>query len=164
MGQIAELRHQIEHARVQLAEATSAHERDREELQILQERARENEIAGIKRNQSDSSLVGDTSLGAELEEEESETKTEYASSFYSSSSCSTLNHSLKIHIRSLERQLGELQLSTDGQQSASALRQMLEESNRARDRYQADYNDVRNQVLQMEAQLEYIRSGTGGHG
>ena len=159
-----DLRHQIELAQVQLAEVASAHDRDREELQILQERARENEIAEIKRNQSDSSLVGDTSLGAELEEEESETKTEYASSFYSSSSSSTLTHSLKIQIRSLERQLGELQLSTDGQQSASALRQMLEESNRARDRYQADYIDVRNQVLGLEAQLEYVRSGKGGNG
>jgi protein HOOK3 len=72
--------------------------------------------------------------------------------------------SLKIKIRNLERQLGEMQLSSDGQQSASALNKMLEESNRARDRYQADYIAIRSEVLKLQAQLEYIRSGKGGDG
>jgi hypothetical protein len=39
---------------------------------------------------------------------------------------------------------------------------MLEESNKARDRYQADYVTIRNEVLKLQAQLEYIRSGKGG--
>lgn len=39
---------------------------------------------------------------------------------------------------------------------------MLEESNRARDRYQADYLAVRGQTFKLQAQLEYIRSGRGG--
>jgi hypothetical protein len=65
--------------RVQLVESTSAHERDREELQLLQDRIKENELAGIKRVQSSLSLIGETSLEAELEEEtQGETKTEYA--------------------------------------------------------------------------------------
>jgi protein HOOK3 len=75
-----------------------------------------------------------------------------------------LMYSLKIKIRNLERQLGEMQLSSDGQQSASALNKMLEESNRARDRYQADYLAIRSEVLKLQAQLEYIRSGKGGDG
>lgn len=41
---------------------------------------------------------------------------------------------------------------------------MLEESNRARDRYQADYLAVRGETLKLQAQLEYIRSGQGGNG
>jgi protein HOOK3 len=72
--------------------------------------------------------------------------------------------SLKIKIRNLERQLGEMQVSSDGQQSASALNKMLEESNRARDRYQADYLAIRGEVLKLQAQLEYIKSGKGGDG
>lgn len=64
-------------------EAATAHERDREELQILQDRLKENELAGIKRNQSSLSLIGETSLEAELEEEvKGETKTEYVTSFW----------------------------------------------------------------------------------
>ena len=63
---------------MQLAEATLAHERDREELQLLQDRMKENELAGIKRVQSNLSLIGETSLEAELDEEiQGETKTEY---------------------------------------------------------------------------------------
>jgi protein HOOK3 len=76
----------------------------------------------------------------------------------------TLMVSLKIKIRNLERHLGEMQLSSDGQQSASSLDKMLEESNRARDRYQADYLAIRGEVLKLQAQLEYIRSGKGGDG
>ena len=76
----------------------------------------------------------------------------------------TLMVSLKIKIRNLERQLGEIQLSSEGQQSATALNKMLEESNRARDRYQADYLTIRGEVLKLQAQLEYIRSGKGGDG
>jgi len=76
----------------------------------------------------------------------------------------TLIISLKIKIRNLERQLGEMQLSSDSQQSATALNKMLEESNRARDRYQADYIAIRGEVLKLQAQLEYIRSGKGGDG
>jgi hypothetical protein len=64
--------------RIQLAESTTAHERDREELQLLQDRIQENELAGVKRNQSSLSLIGETSLEAELEDEDrGETKTEY---------------------------------------------------------------------------------------
>jgi hypothetical protein len=73
-------------------------------------------------------------------------------------------YSLKIKIRNLERQVGEMQVSSDGQQSASALKKMLEESNRARDQYQADYLAIRSEVLKLQAQLEYIRSGKGGDG
>jgi len=72
--------------------------------------------------------------------------------------------SLKIKIRNLERQLGEMQISSDGQQSATVLNKMLEESNRARDRYQADYIAIRGEVLRLQAQLEYIRSGKAGDG
>jgi hypothetical protein len=57
-----------------------------------------------------------------------------------------------------------MQVSSDGQQSASALKKMLEESNRARDQYQADYLAIRSEVLKLQAQLEYIRSGKGGDG
>ena len=39
---------------------------------------------------------------------------------------------------------------------------MLEESTRARDRYQADYLAVRGETLKLQAQLEYIRSERGG--
>ena len=64
--------------RIQLAESTTAHERDKEELQLLQDRIQESELAGVKRNQSSLSLIGETSLEAELEDEEKgETKTEY---------------------------------------------------------------------------------------
>jgi hypothetical protein len=61
---------------LQLAEATTAHERDREELQLYQDKARENELGDIKRNQSTTSLGG--TLEAELADEEikGETKTE----------------------------------------------------------------------------------------
>ena len=72
--------------------------------------------------------------------------------------------SLKIKIRNLERQLGEIQLSSDGQQSSTTLNKMLEESNRARDQYQADYIAIRSEVLKLQAQLEYIRSGKAGDG
>jgi hypothetical protein len=44
-----------------------------------------------------------------------------------------------------------------------SLGKMLEESNKARDRYQADYLVVRGETLKLQAQLEYIRSGQGGH-
>jgi protein HOOK3 len=73
-------------------------------------------------------------------------------------------YSLKIKIRNLERQLGEMQLSSESQQSATTLNKMLEESNRARDRYQADYIAIRSEVLKLQAQPEYIRSGKGGDG
>jgi len=64
--------------RLQLAESTTAHEKDKEELQLLQDRIQENELAGVKRNQSSLSLIGETSLEAELEDEDrGETKTEY---------------------------------------------------------------------------------------
>jgi hypothetical protein len=61
---------------LQLAEATTAHERDREELQLYQDKARENELGDIKRNQSTLSLGG--TLETELADEEikGETKTE----------------------------------------------------------------------------------------
>lgn len=62
--------------RIRLVEATSAHERDREELQLYQDRARENELGDVKRNQSTFSLGG--TLEAELADEEikGESKTE----------------------------------------------------------------------------------------
>jgi hypothetical protein len=45
---------------------------------------RENELAGVKRNQSSLSLIGETSLEAELEDEVTgETKTEYVHLFLS---------------------------------------------------------------------------------
>jgi len=74
--QIAELHHQIEIVNLQLVEATTAHERDREELQLYQDRARENELGEIKRNQSTLSLGG--TLEAELADGEikGESKTE----------------------------------------------------------------------------------------
>jgi hypothetical protein len=47
-------------------EVESAAERDREELQVLQERTKEIELAGVRPVESTSSLVGDTTLDAEL--------------------------------------------------------------------------------------------------
>ena len=49
-------------------------------MHLLQDRIKDNELAGVRRNQSQSSLslIGETSLEAELEDEDrSMTKTEY---------------------------------------------------------------------------------------
>jgi protein HOOK3 len=72
--------------------------------------------------------------------------------------------SLRIKIRQLERELGELSIDksrSESGQTVSSLEGLLRDANKARERYQADYLATRTETIRLEAQLEYIRSGKG---
>ena len=85
IAQIAELTVQLEGSRAELVDLEDAHDRDREELQLHQERAKELELGAVplKRSGSKATLLGTGSntLGdeigaADMDTSSGETKTE----------------------------------------------------------------------------------------
>ena len=70
--------------------------------------------------------------------------------------------SLRLRIRALERQLVQLRAANTDEQRMSALQTLIDDANKARDRYQMDYLEARQGNLRYEATLEQIRAGKHG--
>ena len=169
--EITELNQQLDATRDQLAEAERACDRDREDFQAQQERLRELELVapGLRREQSKASAMGlKTTLGDELDDEvdgvggRTETKTEYDDLSAMTQGCTDLSRSLRLRIRTLQRELEEARGDANGGHRVAALESILGESNKIRDRYQSDYLEAHRGSLKLQATLEYIRSGRGG--
>ncbi|KAK1927088.1 protein-nucleus import-related protein [Papiliotrema laurentii] len=153
--QIAQLNVQLENAQAEIVDRAKAHEQDREELELHQEKMKEMELGSsshIQRSVSDNSLAdhpGDISLGDELGTSEeiglgSETKT-----------------ALKIRIRALQKEISDLKTKERDTHQVSALENLLADANKSRDRYQTEYLEARRDILRLQTNLEQGPSAKG---
>ncbi|ORX38547.1 protein-nucleus import-related protein [Kockovaella imperatae] len=151
---INELSVQLESNRAELVELEEAHARDREELQLHQERARELELGAfpMRRDGSRGTLLdeaGNTTLDEEIGavdvDTPGETKTD-----------------LRLRIKALERQIEEQRPTETDSAKLSAIKQLLADANKSRNRYQAEYLEEHRSALRLQATLDKIRSAPGG--
>ncbi|OWT39056.1 hypothetical protein C362_03220 [Cryptococcus neoformans Bt1] len=150
--EIAELNHQLEVTQHQLESLQSTYEQHQEELQLSQEKLKEIELTGVIPSNGERlkrSAPGDISLGDELgefsDDGDRETKTD-----------------LRLKIKSLQRELSDLQSSAPESHRLMTLETLLADANKSKDRYQADYLKAHKEGLRLSAALETIREGRDG--
>lgn len=150
--EIAELNHQLEVTQHQLESLQSTYEQHQEELQLSQEKLKEIELTGVIPSNGERlkrRAPGDISLGDELgefsDDGDRETKTD-----------------LRLKIKSLQRELSDLQSSAPESHRLMTLETLLADANKSKDRYQADYLKAHKEGLRLSAALETIREGRDG--
>ncbi|KIR99636.1 hypothetical protein L804_03268 [Cryptococcus deuterogattii 2001/935-1] len=155
--EITELNHQLEVTQHQLESLQSTYEQNQEELQLSQEKLREIELTGVippngeglKRSAFGLEAPGDISLGDELGE-------------FSDDGSRETKTDLRLKIKSLQRELSDLQSSAPESHRLIMLETLLADANKSKDRYQADYLKAHKESLRLSAALETIREGRGG--
>ncbi|EIW67281.1 hypothetical protein TREMEDRAFT_64529 [Tremella mesenterica DSM 1558] len=152
-NEIVELQHQIEDAHLQLATLEQEAEKDREELHLHQERAKEADLSGDR----SVSMARDTSGGSS---DDKPTLDDELVAMADDKATAETRTSLKLRVKALERQLAQMKGVASGDNRLSALQTLLEDANRSRDRYQLDYLEAHRTNLRLETTLQKIRSGS----
>lgn len=150
-SEIGQITAQLEEAQTSLGATESERDLLRDEVQVHQERIRELE-AGPRSNLPDQSL--DVELDADSEEP-GQSKTEYG--------CRGIaDHSLKLRIKALERQLADTQSSDVTSERIEQLEQERADAEKRCERYQKDYLEASRDNQLSKAKLEEILAGRGG--
>lgn len=167
-----ELKYELEQAKARLKAAADERVRDSEALELYQERVRELELAAPRsaipktpttatsRDGFNSTAGVGGSLEGELRASEEDTaNVQGLGGELDDALTGTTMTDLKLQIRKLKR---DLEAASKNQAEASrilVLENLLDDANRMKTRYEADYLQAHREKLVLQTELEEIRSG-----
>ncbi|KIK63774.1 hypothetical protein GYMLUDRAFT_57431 [Collybiopsis luxurians FD-317 M1] len=162
------LKFELEQARTKLKILTEERAKDSETIELYQERVRELELSDPRppksRARQDSidhaASSGDAlaSPGEEVDDEEDENAMGLGGELHDAESGTTMTD-LKLQIRKLKRELEAVRKNEADASRVLVLENLLDDANRMKSRYEADYLATHREKLVLQRDLEEIRSG-----
>ncbi|KAL0071641.1 hypothetical protein AAF712_001498 [Marasmius tenuissimus] len=171
LQEVEGLKFELEQTRTKLKINTEERTKDSETLELYQERVRELELAAPKtpnrpRSQADTtdtftedgSLAGTTVGDIEMEDED-DAKHRGLGGELDDAITGTTMTDLKIQISKLKRELESVRRNEADASRLMIMENLLEDANRMKQRYEADYLAAHREKLVLQRDLEEIRSG-----
>jgi len=149
------LRHALAQAEDRVAVLSEEQERDRESLGLFEERVREMELGATPGRRKQAGSRRDSTMSA--------VDGALASEFDAAEGGSTMTD-LKIKVRKLERDLTAAQANKADGSRLVVLENLLEDANRMKARYEADYLSEHRDKLVVQSKLDQIVAGKSSHG
>lgn len=160
------LKYELEQSNTRLRIAAAEREKDREALELYQERVRELELSSqrpLKTPVLENNELG--TLGNHSEMTEAELygdvgqKVQGLGSELDDAITGTTTTDLKLQIRKLQRELEAAQTNQADASRTLVLQNLLDDANRMKSRYEQDYLAAHREKLVLQNELEEIRSG-----
>ncbi|KIM87652.1 hypothetical protein PILCRDRAFT_815228 [Piloderma croceum F 1598] len=156
------LKFDLEQTRTKLKIATEERAKDSETLELYQERVRELELTSTrpvgKTARAKGGAAGDLTEG-ELLGADDDDETEGLGGELDDAITGTTMTDLKLQIRKLKRELEAVRKNEADASRLLVLENLLEDANRMKGRYEADYLAAHREKLVLQSNLEEIRSG-----
>jgi len=160
--ELDKLKYELEQTRTKLKITTEERTKDSETLELYQERVRELELTSTR-------PVGETArtnrgtardlTEAELLGGEEDDETEGLGGELDDAIAGTTMTDLKLQVRKLKRELEAVRKNEADASRLLVLENLLEDANRMKARYEADYLAAHREKLVLQSNLEEIRSG-----
>lgn len=164
--EIESLKYQLGQTQTRLAISIQERAQDVEALELYQERVKELELAGPRRPRivSKQLLEGPAPLEAELGDSEDSLEAPREEDFnlggeLDDALTGTTTTDLKLQVRSLKRDLEALRSNSDNASRSLVLENLLDDANRMKARYEADYLAAHRDKLVLQGALDEVRSG-----
>jgi protein HOOK3 len=157
--EIDTLKFELEQTRTKLKIATEERAKDSETLELYQERVRELELTSTRPlGKAARANAGDLT-DAELLGADEDDDTEGLGGELDDAIAGTTMTDLKLQIRKLKRELESVRKNEADASRLLVLENLLEDANRMKSRYEADYLAAHREKLVLQSSLEEIRSG-----
>jgi len=136
--------------------------KDSEALELYQERVRELELSSHRLVTSDQhirQLSQGTEAGVIVQGDEDEDMSKRLGGELDDALSGTTMTDLKLQVRKLNKELEDLRTNQLGSSRVPVLENLLDDANRMKARYEADYLAAHREKLVLQSELEEIRSG-----
>lgn len=160
--EIDTLKFELEQTRTKLKIATEERNKDSETLELYQERVRELELTSTRpvgRTAHTNGGAAGNLTEAELLGTDDDDETEGLSGELDDAIAGTTMTDLKLQVRKLKRELEAVRKNEADVSRLLVLENLLEDANRMKGRYEADYLAAHREKLVLQSNLEDIRSG-----
>lgn len=156
------LRFELEQTRTKLKITEEERKKDSETLDLYQERVRELEFSSQRTDPKRANNESGTELDASTLVEEDEDELRHGQGLgdeLDNALSGTTMTDLKIQVRKLNRELEAVRRKEVDSSRVLVLENLLEDANRMKSRYEADYLATHREKLVLQSNLEGIRSG-----
>ena len=156
------LKFDLEQSRTKLKISTEERTKDSETLELYQERVRELELTStrpVNKTARANCEAAGSLTEAELSGGDEDDKTEGLGGELDDAIAGTTMTDLKLQIRKLKRELEAVRKNEADASRLLVLENLLEDANRMKARYEADYLAAHREKLVLQSNLEEIRSG-----
>lgn len=154
------LNFELEQTRTRLRITSEERAKDSEALELYQERVRELELSRpLTKSEIAANREGAVGASDEFTEAELMGETEDLGGELDSALAGTTMTDLKLQVRRLMRQLDAVRKNEVDTSRLLVLENLLEDANRMKSRYEADYLTAHREKLVLQRDLEEIRSG-----
>lgn len=154
------LNFELEQTRTRLRITSEERAKDSEALELYQERVRELELSRpLTKSEIAANREGAVDASDEFTEAELMGETEDLGGELDSALAGTTMTDLKLQVRRLMRQLDAVRKNEVDTSRLLVLENLLEDANRMKSRYEADYLTAHREKLVLQRDLEEIRSG-----
>lgn len=151
---------ELEQTRTRLKITAEERAKDSEALELYQERVKELEFSRpLTKSEQATKREGLKDSSDEFTEAELMGETEYLGEELDSALAGTTMTDLKLQVRKLQRQLEAVRKNEADASRTLVLENLLEDANRMKVRYEADYLTAHREKLVLQRDLEEIRSG-----
>ncbi|GBE82526.1 predicted protein [Sparassis crispa] len=168
--ELDKVKFELEQTKAKLKVAVEERAKDSETLELYQERVRELELsarpvasassrARDRDEFTEAELLGHRKAGHEEEEEELDGDVQGLGEELDSALTGTTMTDLKLQVRKLQRELEAVRKNEADASRVLVLENLLDDANRMKARYEADYLAAHREKLVLQNDLEEIRSG-----
>ena len=153
---------ELEQTRTKLRITEEGRTKDSETLELYQERVRELELSShrpVASNQRKRQSSQGTEAGMIAQGDEDEDMSKRLGGELDDALSGTTMTDLKLQVRKLNKELEDLRTNQLGSSRVLVLENLLDDANRMKARYEADYLAAHREKLVLQSELEEIRSG-----
>ena len=153
---------ELEQTKTKLRITEEGRAKDSEALELYQERVRELELSSHRPVPSDRAVRPSsqgTEQGGLAQGDEDEDLSNRLGGELDDALAGTTMTDLKLQVRKLNRELKDLRTNQLDSSRVLVLENLLEDANRMKARYEADYLAAHRETLVLQSELEEIRSG-----
>ena len=150
---------EFEQTRTKLRMTVEERAKDSEALELYQERVRELELSSHRPVASKYPSSQGTEAGLNVQGDEDEDMSKRLGGELDDALSGTTMTDLKLQVRKLNKELEDLRTNQLGSSRVLVLENLLDDANRMKARYEADYLGVHREKLVLQSELEEIRSG-----